>query len=45
VRVAGLSKAEAEALCTRVKGRDCSIPESTAPASQAAAPVAQARLR
>jgi hypothetical protein len=45
LRVAGLSKAGAEALCTRVKGRDCSMPESAAPASQVVAAPSQARPR
>ena len=43
LRVAGLSRAEAEALCARVKGRDCLMPESTAPASPVAAPPARLR--
>jgi hypothetical protein len=45
LRTAGLSKAEAQALCVRVKGRDCSMPESAAPASQVATRIAQGRQR
>jgi hypothetical protein len=45
VRAAGLSQAEAGALCERVKGRGCSVLESAAPESQAAGQAAQTRAR